>query len=232
MRQRRALHVTPMRDAPSPPAGPLVQPPVSALAIVAAALSAVLCCPLASIASAALGVAALWRIKRAHGRLRGRGLAIAAIAVSAGAMILQNELAVRWSQSFTRQLDGSARERVSSLMTAVERRDASAAAKLFSKRATPPTPEVLDRFAAELKRRYGRYQGMSIVARTPGGPLSAPTMTVATTFTFERRELTGGVVFASDWLLPNVELIELSLGDAAEGELTLGSLREPDRPSP
>lgn len=208
-----------MPAAPPPPAPP--RPPTSALAIVAAALSAALCCPLASIVAAALGIAALWRIRRSQGRLRGQGLAIAAIAVSGGAMILQNELAVSYGQSFTRQLDGSARERVTSLMTAAEQGDANAAAKLFSRRIRPPTREAVERFGGELQRRYGRFQGMSIVARTPGGTFTAPTMTMAATFSFERRQLTGGVVFASEWLLPNVELLEVSLSDETDGELTL-----------
>lgn len=204
---------------PRPPAPP--PPPVSALAIVAVALSAALCCPLASLAAAALGVVALLRIHRSEGRLRGQALAIAAIAVAAGSLILQNELAARYGEAFGKQLETSARDRVATLMYAVERGDTAGFGALFSKRIAPPTSEAIVRFRGETERRYGRYQGMSIVASTPGGNLAAPTITMAVTFSFERRELTGAAVFASDWLLPSVDLLEVSIDDDAEGELKL-----------
>ncbi|MFO0873417.1 MAG: hypothetical protein U0575_05540 [Phycisphaerales bacterium] len=169
---------------PRPPAPP--PPPVSALAIVAVALSAALCCPLASLAAAALGVVALLRIHRSEGRLRGQALAIAAIAVAAGSLILQNELAARYGEAFGKQLETSARDRVATLMYAVERGDTAGFGALFSSvsRHRPPRRSS---GSAGRPSGYGRYRGMSIVASTPVATLAAPTITMAVTFSFERR---------------------------------------------
>src|SRR6185503_11382760 len=97
----RPLRRRPMNpdDQPIPPPR-TVQPRLSKQAVFAIVLAVLACCPMASLLGSIMGLAALGRIRRSQGRLRGKRLALAAaiagfslaVAASIGLTVLQQRV--------------------------------------------------------------------------------------------------------------------------------------------
>lgn len=88
----------------------------------------------------------------------------------------------------------------------------------------PPDPEALDRFATELRSRYGALRWLSITSMTQEGTFLEPIIASSVTLQFERSERLGSVRFRlvpADPVEP--ALLEATVMDSQAGNVTLGS---------
>lgn len=203
-----------------------VEPPrVSALAIVAGACGAVLCCPLTSIAAIALAIVAIVRLRRSGGAVRGTRIAYAGLFLGVAGAVVQVVAFESFLTEYWRRLNVSMEGAVTTFIQSAQRGELAAASRAWAVGSPAPAADSISRFAAESETRYGRFQRVEFVSNSPGGTVTVPTLTVALLFVFERRELTGHATFqiapGPGSIFPEARLLELSVDDGEAGALSL-----------
>jgi hypothetical protein len=220
---------SPQRPPPRSP--PSRKPPrpgftLATIAFVLAILSPVPCCPLVGFVSMPLAVAAIWRLRDIDDR-RARSLARAALVLSLVGLVVQAVTYESLSNWLRRELDRSMSDSIrAAFANDYAKCVVAVPANPFAPVTRPaPTAEQLARFAEEAGRRYGSLQEVSFVSQEGDGGIFNTALTSAITLKFERRETTGSAVFQlvprSDDMVPATRMIELTVDDAALGDLVL-----------
>lgn len=215
---------------PDPPTNPSTEPrlPTSHLAIWAFVTSLLLCCPLTGLVSVFLGFLAHRRIVAADGRLGGRRLALAAIAIgTAGTVIwlFSWDAFGRWYlESIEDRIEVTTRAAVNDAANG----DLEAAGLSFDG-AVVPTPEDLAAFGTAVESRYGMLLSASVESPRMGGTTMVPRMETRLLFEFERGGPRYGAAAYSlratmlgQDVLPRPRILWLEIFDPTDGELRLG----------
>lgn len=204
------------------------RPPTSQLSIWAFATSLLLCCPLTGLVSVFLGFLAHRRIVAAEGRLGGRRLALAAIAIgTAGTVVwlFSWDAFGRWYlESIEERIETTTRAMVNDAVNG----DVEAAGLAFDG-GIVPTPEALEAFGTAVEDRYGLLLGVSVESPRMGGTTMIPRMETRLLFEFERGGPRYGAAAYSlrasmlgQDVLPRPRILWLEIFDPTDGELRLG----------
>ena len=202
--------------------------PTSHLAIWAFVTSLLLCCPLTGLVSVFLGFLAHRRIVAADGRLGGRRLALAAIAIgTAGTVIwlFSWDAFGRWYlESIEDRIEVTTRAVVNDAVNG----DLDAAGLSFDG-AVVPTPEALAAFGTAVEARYGMLLSASVESPRMGGTTMVPRMETRLLFEFERGGPRYGAAAYSlratmlgQDVLPRPRILWIEIFDPTDGELRLG----------
>ena len=202
--------------------------PTSHLAIWAFVTSVLLCCPLTGLVSVFLGFLAHRRIVASEGRLGGRRLALAAIAIgTAGTVIwlFSWDAFGRWYlESIEERIETTTRGMVNDAVNG----DVEAAGLAFDG-GIVPTPEALEAFGTAVEDRYGLLLGASVESPRMGGTTMIPRMETRLLFEFERGGPRYGAAAYSlrasmlgQDVLPRPRILWLEIFDPTDGELRLG----------
>ena len=212
--------------------------PTSQLAIWAFVTSLLLCCPLTGLISVFLGFLAHRRIVASEGRLGGRRLALAAIAIGTAATVIW---LFSWD-AFGRWYLESIEDRIEATTLAVVNDAASddlAAAGLAFDAGSVPPPAVLAEFGTSSEDRYGRLLGVSVESPRMGGTTMIPRMETRLLFEFERGGPRYGAAAYSlqagmmgQGILPSPRIIWIEIFDPVEGPLRLGEAPDPSGSDP
>jgi len=171
-------------------------PPRSRMSIAAIACSAVACCPPASALGIGLAVVALLRIARSPVPMRGRGLALAALAIG-GVSLIGQTVVIQWYDTVYRErLQSSMVEDLELAIGASVRGDARIVEQLWDETTVVPSRSEIIAFGESLRDRYGALRAVTIIRHQTVGTLTAPAMEVAITITFEKRSLVGSAKFS------------------------------------
>ena len=215
---------------PDPPINPSTDQrlPTSHLAIWAFVTSLLLCCPLTGLVSVFLGFLAHRRIVAAEGRLGGRRLALAAIAIGTAGTVIW---LFSWD-AFGRWYLESIEDRIEATTRAVVNDAASgdlAAAGLAFDGAIVPTPEAFTAFGTAVDDRYGSLLGVSVESPRMTGTTMVPRMETRLLFEFERGGPRYGAAAYSlratmlgQDVLPRPKILWIEIFDPTDGELRLG----------
>jgi len=216
-----------MDRAPHTPSPPQrrADPKLSKLAVAALILALLPLCPPVNLLGAIMGLLAHRRILVAQGRLRGMGLARAAIVAGITLSLLASILLGRLLEAYRTQFEGEMVSTIEQVIEAsIEDRPAEVSARWTAAGSPVPSLDEIERFGGELARRYGRARRVSIVAFTQTGIL-APEVQAAVIFHFDTAELNGSVelelVMGQLQLTPSFRIRSILVADPERGDLGL-----------
>ena len=170
---------------------PPFHPRMSVLAVVALVLAIIPCCPPSSLLGAALGIFAVRRIALSQGRLRGMGVARAAIISGLILSLMSSILLTRYFTHQQELIDEAMVEKIQQVVTGAMTDRSDLVITSWSSRLEPPEAEDILIFGEELLVRYGSLKRFSVVASQRTGTFMAPRMEVAGIFIFENAERHG-----------------------------------------
>ena len=227
--QQGKLDSTPTHPS-GPPRNPrnLRKPRISALAITGLVLAVIPLCPPANLLAVVLGMLALRRIRISSGRLRGAGLARAAIFAGSVLTILSLILLTRFATRQQELIDQAMVDVVkSTIQGAMGDRADSVRLSWVGPREKRPGEEEILAFGRTLEERYGTFERCDIVSSVMTGSFLAPRMEAAGIFYFSGGQLHGSVEV--DFLIqpfqtdPTFRMRALRIEDPQAGDIELSS---------
>ena len=227
--QQGNLDSTPSRSPGSPrPPEPPRSPRISALAVTGLVLAVIPLCPPANLLAVVLGMLALRRIMASSGRLRGVGLARAAIFAGSVLTILSLILITRFATR-QQQLINLAMVDVmqSTIRGAMADRPDLVRSSWVGPRETRPSEAEILAFGRTLQERYGTFERGVIVSSVMTGSFFAPRMEAAGIFYFSGGQRHGSIEV--DFLIqpfrtdPTFSMRALRIEDPQAGDLEITS---------
>ena len=230
--QQGKLDSTPSHPsgAPRPPRPPrsLRSPRLSALAVTGLVLAVIPLCPPANLLAVVLGMLALRRIAASSGRLRGAGLARAAIFAGSVLTILSLILLTRFANRQQQLIDLAMVDVVeSTIRGAMDDRADSVRLSWVGPREKRPSEEEILAFGRTLEERYGAFERCDIVSSVMTGSFLAPRMEAAGILYFSGGQLHGSIKV--DFLIkpfqtdPTFSMRALRIEDPQAGDIELSS---------
>ncbi len=201
---------------------------MSALAVAGLVLAVIPLCPPANLLAVVLGMLALRRITASSGRLRGAGLARAAIFAGSVLTILSLILITRFANRQQQLIDLAMVNVVeNTLRGAMGDRADSVRLSWVGPRDKSPGEEEILAFGRTLEERYGSFDRCDIVSSVMTGTFLAPRMEAAGIFYFSGGQLHGSVEV--DFLIqpfrtdPTFSMRAMRIEDPQAGDIELTS---------
>lgn len=208
----------------SPPA-PEGGSSLSALAVSALVVALVPCCPLTALIGAFLGLFAMRRIQRSGGRLRGNGIAMAAMVAGAVGAIVWAIAFERFALAQQDAQETAIAEQIGGILIAAqEGRPADVLAGWYPDATTPTAEEIIE-FGAEVTTRYGDVDRFAVLSAVRSGPLMSPEIVVAGIYRSASEEPIGSARFRmilGVQLTPTFKPMQIVIEDPDRGDLVLG----------
>ena len=201
---------------------------MSALAVTGLVLAVIPLCPPANLLAVVLGMLALRRIMASSGRLRGAGLARAAIFAGAALTILSLILITRFANRQQQLIDLAMVDVAeSTIRGAMDGRADSVRSSWVGPRETRPSEAEILAFGRTLQERYGSFERCMVVSSVMTGSFLAPRMEAAGIFYFSQGQRHGSVEV--DFLIhrfqtdPTFSMRALRIEDPQAGDIELTS---------
>lgn len=178
-----------------------------------------------------LGGLALVRIRESNGRLRGRRLALGGIVLGGLLLLAQAWGLDRLMTHITRDVDARVRSGVAAVLAMEDGAEGGHGERVSAMRYwSGRSGELVDAarieaFAEEARTRYGPLRSLSTLSGDRASGLGGQVVTFALAFRFERGDRLGSATTRLEpstvEIMPSVRLIEITIEDAAAGDLTL-----------
>ncbi len=167
---------------------------MSILAVAGLVMAIIPCCPPANLLAVGLGLLALRRIGASSGRLRGVGLARAAIFAGSILTILSLVLLTRFANRQQQLMDQAMVNVVESTIqgSMIDRADSVRLSWVGPRESRPSEEEILA-FGQTLQERYGTFKRCAIVSSLMTGSFLAPRMEAAVIFHFADGQRHGSI---------------------------------------
>jgi hypothetical protein len=200
---------------------------LSVLAVVGFVLAVIPGCPPVNLVGAVLGLLAGRRIDASPHRLRGRGLARAAVFAGVCLGLLSTIGLVQLSNSYQQRNQRLMTQVTEQFLTAAMGSNAEQALENWVGFGTDrPDGHAVQEFGALLEQRYGPLERVQILASVLGEGLLAPHFEAALLVYFQEETCTGvaryQAVVVPGRLLPDFLLVQVTIDDEERGEMRLG----------
>lgn len=201
---------------------------MSILAVAGLVMAIIPCCPPANLLAVGLGLLALRRIGASSGRLRGVGLARAAIFAGSILTILSLVLLTRFATRQQQLMDQAMVNVVESTIrgSMIDRADLVRLSWVGPRESRPSKEEILA-FGQTLQERYGTFKRCAIVSSLMTGSFFAPRMEAAVIVYFSSGQIHGSMevdlIIPTFRTEPTFSMRALRLEDPQAGDLELAS---------
>lgn len=200
---------------------------LSALAVVALVLALIPMCPPVNLLAVALGMLAYRRIVMAGGRLRGQGLARAAIVSGFLLCLFSLMLLGNFAASYQQRTDDDMRISIEQVIKgAADQRVSGVMANWSASRETRPEDDAILEFGTRMTERYGEFKHLNVISFTKDSILTQRRQ-AAVIFHFANEQLNGyaelELVNQPFDFFPLFRVRSIVIEDPVLGDLTLPS---------